>query len=239
MWSRARPQRWLPATVVLCAALGVASALERNFWDPEPGYMPVRAATNTSRAARARRQADLALAIPDGAVIGILPKFGWLLYEGSSHEELDFRLETEFLYRFPRSRPSQVGLERTDEAHATGNYWEAPHILERKRREVRDSRIVRDKKMIYKGLTSMFRRFGMEGKTCLMKTICEISSSPLLFDGLVGELLNIALIPSHKLGDGPGLDEYRDAEKHGLAGGDCEAAFPACPISMFRSRKLV
>ena len=37
-------------------------------------------------------------------------------------------------------------------------------------------------------------RFGMDGKTCLMKTVCEISSSPLLFDGLVGELLNIALM---------------------------------------------
>ena len=53
---------------------------------PEPLYRPVRAAENITRAARQRRNADLALAIPDGAVIGILPKFGWLLYEGHSHE---------------------------------------------------------------------------------------------------------------------------------------------------------
>jgi len=215
------------------------AALERNFWDPQPRYAPVRAAENTTLHERTKRQADLALAIPDGAVIGILPKFGWLLYEGHSHEELDFRLETEFLYRFPRSRSSSVGLERSDQHdQGPGNYWESPHILERKRREVRDSRIVRDKKMIYRGMANMFRRFGMEGKTCIMKTICEISSSPLLFDGLIGELLNIALIPSHKFGSGPGLEEFRDAEQLGLDGGDCATEFPACPISLFRSKKV-
>ena len=57
------------------------------------------------------------------------------------------------------SSARQVGLERADYyGQETGNYWEAPHILERKRREVRDNRIVRDKKMIYKGMMNMFRR---------------------------------------------------------------------------------
>ncbi|KAF0314248.1 hypothetical protein FJT64_015300 [Amphibalanus amphitrite] len=236
---------WLPARgaalllVAVCVTLHATCAMEKDFWKPEPLYRPVRAAENITRAARQRRNADLALAIPDGAVIGILPKFGWLLYEGHSHEELDFRLETEFLYRFPRSRASKVGLERADYfGEETGNYWESPHILQRKRREVRDNRIIRDKKMIYKGMMNMFRRFGMDGKLCLMKTVCEISSSPLLFDGLVGELLNIALIPSHKLGSGPGLDDYRDAEKLGAEGGDCAAAYSECPVSLFRSRKI-
>ena len=53
----------------------------------------------------------------------------------------------------------QVGLERADYyGYETGNYWEAPHILQRRRREVRDNRMVRDKKMIYKGMINMFRR---------------------------------------------------------------------------------
>ena len=44
--------------------------------------------------------------------------------------------------------------------------------------------------------------------------------------------------PSHKLGSGPGLDEYREAEKLGAVEGDCVSAYPECPISLFRSRKV-
>ena len=35
--------------------------------------------------------------------------------------------------------------------------------------------------------------FGMEGKACLLRAICETHQSPLLGYGLVGELLEIFL----------------------------------------------
>ena len=35
--------------------------------------------------------------------------------------------------------------------------------------------------------------FGMDGKGCLLRAICEMHESPLLGYGLVGELINIFL----------------------------------------------
>ncbi|XP_037083299.1 uncharacterized protein LOC119103761, partial [Pollicipes pollicipes] len=201
----------------------------KGIGPPPPPSDPARGAANATAGpsrSRARRQT---LSIPPGAVVGIIPKFGWLLYEGSDNEELDFTVETEFLYRFPYSSETQVGENRYDESYDHGldtDGWFAIH---------RQKRMIRDKAVVYKGLANVFNRLGLEGKACLLKTVCEIAGSPLLYDGLIGELLNIALIPSHTVDGTPDeLDEYRQAEQLGSSGRDCRAAFSPCPISLFR-----
>lgn len=36
-------------------------------------------------------------------------------------------------------------------------------------------------------------RFGVDGKACLLRAVCEVAESPLRDDGLLGEVLNILL----------------------------------------------
>lgn len=230
---------------LLCFVQTIFSAnIDGDFWDMQPFYNRIypngTSRTHTSSTSESNPISDLILAVPDGAVIGVLPKLGWIIYEGENNEEVDFRLESEFLYRFPRSRTSQVSLERslsspTSNDRINESYHQRLH---RRRREIRESRLVRDKKLIYKGLGRMFRNFGMDGEICTHRAICEISSSPLLHDGIIGELLNIALIPSHKFGQGGGLEEFRDAENAGREGNDCSTIYSRCPVSIFKTLQL-
>lgn len=39
----------------------------------------------------------------------------------------------------------------------------------------------------------MIHRFGVDGKACLLRAVCEVAESPLRDDGLLGEVLNIIL----------------------------------------------
>ena len=67
--------------------------------------------------------------------------------------ELDFVVETEFLYRFPGDTESEVGETRADSPfYDTGfdyDGWLARH---------RQKRMVRDKKVVYKSVAGIFSR---------------------------------------------------------------------------------
>ena len=39
----------------------------------------------------------------------------------------------------------------------------------------------------------MARRFGMDGKACLLRAICEVAAYPVEHEGLFGEVMNIVL----------------------------------------------
>ena len=39
----------------------------------------------------------------------------------------------------------------------------------------------------------LYFRFGFNGHECVLRAICELAESPLLEDGVLGELLNILL----------------------------------------------
>jgi hypothetical protein len=60
-----------------------------------------------------------------------------------------------------------------------------------------------------------------------LRTICEVSETPLGHNGLVGELLQLFFTP----GDHEHLPEdYRHAKKAGLHHANCEKLYPDCPF---------
>ncbi|RXG72118.1 hypothetical protein Avbf_00005 [Armadillidium vulgare] len=51
-----------------------------------------------------------------------------------------------------------------------------------------------EKSIIYKDIITLFEKFGLSGRGCLLHTICEIADSP--FEGsLVGEMFNLIMTP--------------------------------------------
>ncbi|CAL4076597.1 unnamed protein product [Meganyctiphanes norvegica] len=90
-----------------------------------------------------------------------------------------------------------------------------------------------DRMGIYNVLIDTLSRFGVDGKSCLLRAVCEVSESPLRDDGLLGEILNIVLTSSY----GSNSDEmydYVNAEYYGRAYGNCWSAYPQCPMSLFK-----
>ncbi|XP_050713141.1 uncharacterized protein LOC126996584 [Eriocheir sinensis] len=91
-----------------------------------------------------------------------------------------------------------------------------------------------DRLGIYSVLISTLNRFGVDGKACLLRSVCEVAESPLRDDGLLGEVLNILLTASYGASSSNHLYDYIDAERYGRAYGDCWAAYPQCPMSLFK-----
>ncbi|XP_034481405.1 uncharacterized protein LOC117787069 [Drosophila innubila] len=88
---------------------------------------------------------------------------------------------------------------------------------------------------IYQSFESMALRMHLNGRQCVLKSICESSAAP--FDdrnGLLGELLHILLTPSSSKDP---LSEHTDndylqAERLGHAGVDCDTVYAKCAKSL-------
>ncbi|KAK8371710.1 hypothetical protein O3P69_013562 [Scylla paramamosain] len=86
---------------------------------------------------------------------------------------------------------------------------------------------------IYSVIINTLNRFGVDGKACLLRAVCEVAESPLRDDGLLGEVLNIILTASYGASSSH-LYDYINAEHYGRAYGDCWSAYPQCPMSLFK-----
>ncbi|KAH8408077.1 hypothetical protein KR222_009225, partial [Zaprionus bogoriensis] len=88
---------------------------------------------------------------------------------------------------------------------------------------------------VYQCFESLARRMKINGRQCVLKSICESAAAP--FDernGLLGELLHILLTPSSSKDE---LSEHSDndylhAERLGHAGADCDTLYPQCSKSL-------
>ncbi|XP_042215082.1 uncharacterized protein LOC121861428 [Homarus americanus] len=90
-----------------------------------------------------------------------------------------------------------------------------------------------DRLGIYSVLVDTISRFGVDGKSCLLRAVCEVAESPLRDDGLLGEILNIILTASYGSTSNE-LYDYVNAEYYGRAYGNCWSAYPQCPMSLFK-----
>ncbi|XP_076682217.1 uncharacterized protein LOC143376165 [Andrena cerasifolii] len=90
---------------------------------------------------------------------------------------------------------------------------------------------------VYKTLEKVAEIYGLGGKACLLKAICEAASAP--FDGrhgLLGQLLQVFFKPSSTEEE---YDEYRDREYRAaeslggqVSGENCHALYPECRRSV-------
>ncbi|XP_027236644.1 uncharacterized protein [Penaeus vannamei] len=90
-----------------------------------------------------------------------------------------------------------------------------------------------DRMGIYSVLIDTLSRFGLNGKSCLLRAVCEVAESPLRDDGLFGEIINIVLTASYGSSSSE-LYDYVNAEYYGRAYGSCWSAYPECPMSLFK-----
>ncbi|XP_030387546.1 uncharacterized protein LOC115634119 [Scaptodrosophila lebanonensis] len=89
----------------------------------------------------------------------------------------------------------------------------------------------------YKGFEALGLRMKLNGRECVLKSICESAMTP--FDernGLLGELLHILLTPSSSK-DALSVhtdNDYLHAEQLGHKGADCDQVYSRCPKSLLQ-----
>ncbi|ENN72348.1 hypothetical protein HUJ04_006821 [Dendroctonus ponderosae] len=106
-----------------------------------------------------------------------------------------------------------------------------PPSISRETRDINDEVVLSDRKIFYDGVESMLDSRDINGRECLLRTICENQYYSHFDDesGLLGQILHVFLTPNSKEGPDPELDEiYSDAQKAGVFGADCSTAFPKC-----------
>ncbi|XP_021934796.1 uncharacterized protein LOC110837208 isoform X2 [Zootermopsis nevadensis] len=88
-----------------------------------------------------------------------------------------------------------------------------------------------NRRSAYRIVEKRFKSYGLKGRECLLRTICEAAESPLLHNGLFGDILHIIFTPSSS------ADEnlhpvYSAAEERGRSGKDCRSSYPRCPVGL-------
>ncbi|XP_069696627.1 uncharacterized protein [Periplaneta americana] len=82
----------------------------------------------------------------------------------------------------------------------------------------------------YQAVQNVMKRYGMEGRSCLLRSICEVAEAPIYYNGLIGELLHVIFTPGY----GSNMEErveweYHEARRRGEEGADCQMEYPQCP----------
>ncbi|PSN36597.1 hypothetical protein C0J52_15609 [Blattella germanica] len=80
----------------------------------------------------------------------------------------------------------------------------------------------------------LLANFGMDGKACLLRAICEVHGQSLHHFGLIGEIVKLFFTAS-KSPFAEMLEEYVNAERAGQehGHGECWRYHKACPKSLF------
>uniref|UniRef100_A0A182Q9R7 Uncharacterized protein n=1 Tax=Anopheles farauti TaxID=69004 RepID=A0A182Q9R7_9DIPT len=83
------------------------------------------------------------------------------------------------------------------------------------------------RKQFYELVERMLTAWNRNGRTCLLRTICEVAETSLRHNGLIGELFEVVFTPheTDQLSS-----EYTMARKYGANGVDCRRMYAECPI---------
>lgn len=97
-----------------------------------------------------------------------------------------------------------------------------------------------ERAILYVIIEDFLDNFGMDGKACLLRAICEIHSLPLTSYGLIGEFLKLFFTAS-KSPYAHVLSEYVKAEMAGKGQSQPSECWPYlkdCPKSLFKRHNL-
>ncbi|XP_031763113.2 uncharacterized protein LOC113510741 [Galleria mellonella] len=87
------------------------------------------------------------------------------------------------------------------------------------------------RELAYMVLENRFKEYGMNGKECMLRNICEAAETPLHHNGLLGHIMHIIFTPSSSREEGID-DDYYEAEMEGQRG-NCDRYLDDCPFSLF------
>ncbi|XP_053660643.1 uncharacterized protein LOC128709662 [Anopheles marshallii] len=83
------------------------------------------------------------------------------------------------------------------------------------------------RKQFYELVERMLTTWNRNGRSCLLRTICEVAETSLRHNGLIGELFEVIFTP-HETDQ---LDSaYTMARKYGANGVDCMRMYAECPL---------
>ncbi|XP_065562330.1 uncharacterized protein LOC136028420 [Artemia franciscana] len=92
-----------------------------------------------------------------------------------------------------------------------------------------------DQDHIFHALEFGLSTIGVNGRACLLRTICELPSHPIMNSGLMGEILTIILTPKQGMNDF--FRDYLESKGVDLVvnstSKSCERLFSDCPFSVF------
>uniref|UniRef100_A0A182TBX4 Uncharacterized protein n=1 Tax=Anopheles maculatus TaxID=74869 RepID=A0A182TBX4_9DIPT len=83
------------------------------------------------------------------------------------------------------------------------------------------------RKQFYAMVERMLTGWNRNGRSCLLRTICEVAETPLRHNGLVGELFEVIFTP-HETDQL--ASEYTMARKYGANGVNCMRMYADCPL---------
>ncbi|KAF5307124.1 hypothetical protein FQR65_LT07108 [Abscondita terminalis] len=93
--------------------------------------------------------------------------------------------------------------------------------------------ITNDRALTYEALESLMNRYEINGKSCILRSICDNAAEPLQNkeNGLYGQIMHILLTPNYGNENvHSSLDPaYLEAQKSGEYGLDCISLYPNCP----------
>ncbi|XP_047481624.1 uncharacterized protein LOC125034027 [Penaeus chinensis] len=87
-----------------------------------------------------------------------------------------------------------------------------------------------DQLNIFHSIEDSLASLGVDGRSCLLRLICELQGNAIGRYTVVGELLTLLFTPKRGINDF--LHDYIEAEDAGRDGGDCASRYQACPFSL-------
>ncbi|CAG4940036.1 unnamed protein product [Parnassius apollo] len=100
----------------------------------------------------------------------------------------------------------------------------------RNQRSVDSFSQVLTRKRLYVFIESLLEKHGYSGRACLLRAICEGTTSHFWHNGVLGDVLHLILTPSTSISEIDVEDCYYEAEYNGLEE-QCEYYFNECPDS--------
>ncbi|XP_012284502.1 uncharacterized protein LOC105701920 [Orussus abietinus] len=140
------------------------------------------------------------IGFPDGSAAGIFFAIGIPLEIPDKSVTFSFYFEANY------------GLPNSSDYYYYGDYWKKRRL---------------DRSLTYEIVESKFKSAGFPGRSCLLRTICEITKNPILENGLVGDILRIIFTPSSSKDENlpSDINEAEHTE-------DCLDRFQGCPINL-------
>ncbi|KAK7081199.1 hypothetical protein SK128_010636 [Halocaridina rubra] len=80
-------------------------------------------------------------------------------------------------------------------------------------------------------IQNALENFGLPGKSCLLRAVCEVAEEPVSHLGLMGDVLNLFLAAGYGEGSDD-MAEYIKAEELGRREGECGDQYSECPMPL-------